>query len=116
VRVSSAPAHAMDDERASRGGENIQADVNGTEEQVAIRIAVHRLSDGRRYRRRCEQEDARRLHDRPRESGSDHYLTQTGMRMSMVEETAFPSCMAGKKRQRLSVSSSARFNSRLGVG
>jgi hypothetical protein len=55
VPVSRAPSHSVDDDRASRDGENAQADVNGTEEHVAIRIAVHRLTDGPRYRRRREK-------------------------------------------------------------
>ena len=44
------------------------------------------------------------------------YRTEIGIRISTVDATGFPSCIAGKNRHRLSDSSSARFRSESAVG
>ncbi len=44
------------------------------------------------------------------------YLTEIGMRISTVEATGFPSCIAGKNRHRFSVSRSTRLSSGSLVG
>jgi hypothetical protein len=44
------------------------------------------------------------------------HRTEIGIRISTVDATGFPSCIAGKNRHRLSDSSSARFSSESAVG